>query len=176
MIRYQCPKCETVMESPAEKGGDVETCPGCSQLITVPVPAERKPANQGQVVKAARKKGPNLGQGPTRRSTSSHARRAPQYRPLLNVANAGVVVGWIAITMSIALIVVGAVSFLTADQPSARDHGLADAMAAVSDRAQGIFFLYAGLGGLAGSFWLLLASYGALALRDLAQNSYRNTH
>jgi hypothetical protein len=48
MIRFACPACSTHITAPDDKGGEVDPCPSCGQLVQVPVldehddPAERR--------------------------------------------------------------------------------------------------------------------------------------
>jgi hypothetical protein len=41
MIRFGCPKCKSVLQSPANKAGASVNCPACKQIVKVPKPANR---------------------------------------------------------------------------------------------------------------------------------------
>src|SRR6516162_2874919 len=36
MLRYMCPRCKSVLESPEQKAGDKVSCPKCQQRLQVP--------------------------------------------------------------------------------------------------------------------------------------------
>jgi HEAT repeat protein/DNA-directed RNA polymerase subunit M/transcription elongation factor TFIIS len=42
MIRYSCPKCQTILETPEEHGGSCRACPKCGQTMRVPLPPINK--------------------------------------------------------------------------------------------------------------------------------------
>jgi hypothetical protein len=42
MIRFACPRCKSVLESPDEKAGGKVNCPKCQQRLQVPVPPRSK--------------------------------------------------------------------------------------------------------------------------------------
>jgi hypothetical protein len=53
MIRYACPRCHSVLESPDSLGGAVSSCPHCSQPLRVPPPAAL-PADEPEPAVAVR--------------------------------------------------------------------------------------------------------------------------
>jgi DNA-directed RNA polymerase subunit M/transcription elongation factor TFIIS len=48
MIRFTCPACKSVLESPPHKGGDKVACPKCGQRLLIPNPV--KPAARNKTV------------------------------------------------------------------------------------------------------------------------------
>lgn len=48
MFRFACPNCKTVLQSPAQKAGDMALCPKCGQSVLIPNPV--KPAARNESV------------------------------------------------------------------------------------------------------------------------------
>src|SRR5947209_1716645 len=46
MIRFACPACKSVFETPDDKAGRKTTCPKCRQRLQVPSPTIRPPRNK----------------------------------------------------------------------------------------------------------------------------------
>src|SRR5712692_8586787 len=42
MLRFMCPRCKSILESPEQKAGDKVSCPKCQQRLQVPIPALSK--------------------------------------------------------------------------------------------------------------------------------------
>ncbi len=42
MIRYACPRCKAVLESPDQEAGHKVACPGCGQRLQIPLPPRTK--------------------------------------------------------------------------------------------------------------------------------------
>ena len=42
MIRYKCPRCKSILESPDAKAGDKVACPKCQQRLQIPMPLRDK--------------------------------------------------------------------------------------------------------------------------------------
>lgn len=38
MIRFQCPRCESILEAPDNRAGDKISCPKCQQRLEIPIP------------------------------------------------------------------------------------------------------------------------------------------
>jgi DNA-directed RNA polymerase subunit M/transcription elongation factor TFIIS len=40
MIRFQCPRCQSVLEAPERKGGTKVNCLKCRQRLQIPLPSQ----------------------------------------------------------------------------------------------------------------------------------------